>query len=357
MCPMSVLEISSKFAMSELSKHFTNSSTTSPIFETFSLPKAKRHKSQNVISKEDNNTDKDSEFDQADTTKTDRSDQDKCTVYVGNLPTDYTNKKLKKLFKDIGEVKSVRIRAVSTSKAKVPAHMVLKNRITSVNSLYGYVVFSDIKHTKTAVEKLNGCLIDNHHITVDSCDKTHKDSKSTVFVTNLHSNVAEEGLREFFSECGAITKVHIVSDRVTGSSKNFGFVTFQEKSGLVLALKKQGEELEGRNVVVRKANPKHQKLEGSKRTIHKTPKGVVKSKKHFSSKNQHKNKEKFASVTKSKFTEKRNREPKKPKKNKLTQTGNSKAFKKLKKNSKKHSKIVRNPLLPKKPRSKSKAKT
>ncbi|KAI6653226.1 RNA-binding protein 34-like isoform X1 [Oopsacas minuta] len=264
--------------MSELAKHFKKSTNDPPTFESFSLPKQQKSKhekpsSNKQISEESIESD---ESEDESGNMVDRSEQDKYTIYVGNLPTTYNVKKLTKLFKEIGEVQSARIRAVSTSKAKIPAHMVLKHKMPSVKSLYGYVVFTKIKHTEKAVTKLNGQLVAGRHINVDLCGKNEKkDFKTTVFVSNLHSEVDEEKLWEFFADCGNVVKAHIVTDRVTGESKKFGFVTFKGKSDLILALKKHGEEFQGRNLVVRKANAKHKNIDSSKkRFVHKTPKNA-----------------------------------------------------------------------------------
>ena len=342
--------------MSELAKLFSCSTNKSPNFETFTLPKtpkAKNKNSQKTVLEEESNKIED------DLNKIDRTEQDKYTIYVGNLPNTYNTKKLVKLFKNIGEVKSARIRAVSTSKAKVPAHMVLKDKIPTIRSLYGYVVFTQIEHTNKAVGKLNGHLIDGRHISVDFCNKNDKkDTKTTVFVSNLQSDVDEEKLRDFFTESGDIIKVHIVSDRITGVSKNFGFVTFEAKSGLILALKKNGEDLEGRNIVVRKANVRN-KLDSTKKEIRKTPKVAKSGKfKSTSTKNTAKtnNKLKDLKVNSAKHPSKQKkriqRDIAKPKQQQQQQQQQQR--KKYKKHATKKTKQFRNPLLPKKPLAKFK---
>ena len=337
--------------MSELAKLFISSTNHSPTFETFTLPKIPKSKNKNSKKLEKNLEEESTKIDDV-INKIDRTEQDKYTIYVGNLPTTYNPKKIVKLFKNIGEIKSARIRAVSTSKSKIPAHMLLKDKVSTVRSLYGYVVFTQIESTNKAVGKFNGHLIAGRHITVDFCNKNEKkDTKTTVFISNLQSEVDEEKLREFFTECGQVTKVHIVSDRITGVSKNFGFVTFEGKSGVILALKKHGEDLEGRNIVVRKANVKQNKLDSIKRTIKKSPK-VAKT-----GKSRHK-------LTHGlKQTEKTNKKPEDlrakhlSKQKKYTQ-GNipkpkQQQHKKYKKPTKKKTTKMRNPLLPKKPRAKS----
>ena len=335
--------------MSQLAKHFKESTDQTPVFEVFSLPKQQKLKGKHSKSQTTNEDSIEDGNEEETTNKIDRTQQDQHTIYVGNLPTSYNVKKLAKLFKEIGEVKSARIRAVSTSKAKFPAHMVLKDKISSVKSLYGYVVFTNIRHTRKAVAKLNGQLIGGRHISVDLCDKNaEKDCKNTVFVANLHTEVDEEILWDFFSETGQVVKLHIASDRLTGESRHFGFVTFKDKSDLVLALKKNGSELRGRNLLVKKANAKHNEIHSTKkRIVHKTPK-------KFDARKSPRLEKKFTEKPR-KVSQKKTPEKREIKTNKKSQQTNKskQQYKKSKKFAKKKQKFS-NPLLPKKPQTKPK---
>ena len=349
------MECHIKTSMSQLAKHFKDSNDQTPVFEVFSLPKQQKSKSKlskSPLNKQTTLEDSVEDGNEDETTnKIDRTEQDQYTIFVGNLPTSFNVKKLAKLFKEIGEVKSARIRAVSTSKAKLPAHMVLKDRISSVNSLYGYVVFAEIEHTRKAVEKFNGQLIRGRHLSVDLCNKNEKkDCKTTVFVSNLHKEVDEEILWDFFSESGQVVKLHIATNRVTGESRNFGFVTFKDRSDLVLALKKNGNELRGRNLVIKKANAKHKEISSSKkRIVHKTPKKFDARK---TPRMENKLTEKPRKMFQKKIPEKREIKTKK-----FQQTNKSKQHKQQFKKSKKFAKNKQkfsNPLLPRKPQTKAK---
>ena len=45
-----------------------------------------------------------------------------------------------------------------------------------------------------------------------------------LYVGNLPYRLAEEELEDLFSQAGTVTDVTIISDRMTGQSKGFGFV-------------------------------------------------------------------------------------------------------------------------------------
>jgi nucleolin len=63
-------------------------------------------------------------------------------------------------------------------------------------------------------------------------------------------------LNEFFSSCGDIVSVRIITERETGRSRGYGYVDFGSKGALDKALKKAGEMLDNRDIRVDKANAK-----------------------------------------------------------------------------------------------------
>lgn len=77
-----------------------------------------------------------------------------------------------------------------------------------------------------------------------------------LYVGNLSYRVSEDTFRDFFAEFGEIVSVKIITDRVTGQSKGFGFVEFAENEAAENAIKElNGKDFEGRNIVVNEAKP------------------------------------------------------------------------------------------------------
>ncbi|MCD6410341.1 RNA-binding protein [bacterium] len=77
-----------------------------------------------------------------------------------------------------------------------------------------------------------------------------------LFVGNLSYDTTEDGLKDFFSQAGTVEEATIILNRATGRSKGFGFVemsTEEEAQNAVASL--NGQELDGRNVVVEEARP------------------------------------------------------------------------------------------------------
>jgi len=77
-----------------------------------------------------------------------------------------------------------------------------------------------------------------------------------LYVGNLSYDTTEDGLKDFFSQAGTVEEATIIVNRATGRSKGFGFVemsTEEEAQNAMASL--NGQELDGRNIVVEEARP------------------------------------------------------------------------------------------------------
>lgn len=78
-----------------------------------------------------------------------------------------------------------------------------------------------------------------------------------IYVGNLPYNVVEEDLREIFEEYGEVSAVKIISDKLTGRSKGFGFVEMDDDQEAKKAIDElNNAELSGRNIKVNESRPK-----------------------------------------------------------------------------------------------------
>lgn len=80
--------------------------------------------------------------------------------------------------------------------------------------------------------------------------------QNKIYVGNLSYTLDAAGLRDSFSSFGEITELVIPTDRVTGRSRGFAFITFATAEQAREALKLDGQELSGRKVVVKFAERK-----------------------------------------------------------------------------------------------------
>ena len=76
-----------------------------------------------------------------------------------------------------------------------------------------------------------------------------------LFVGGLSWDTTNEGLTEAFAKFGPLVEATIITDRMTGSPRGFGFVTFETASAAAEAIKQMdGAELHGRMLKVNPAD-------------------------------------------------------------------------------------------------------
>ena len=78
-----------------------------------------------------------------------------------------------------------------------------------------------------------------------------------LFVGSLSWDTNDEGLNAAFSPFGEISEAIVISDRYTGRSRGFGFVTFNDDEAADKAIEAlNGTELDGRTIRVDVAQAK-----------------------------------------------------------------------------------------------------
>ena len=78
-----------------------------------------------------------------------------------------------------------------------------------------------------------------------------------LYVGNLPPQMTEEELRTIFSEAGHVASAKIITDRLTGQPRGFGFVEMETKLECQKAISMiNGRNVEGRTLQVNEARPK-----------------------------------------------------------------------------------------------------
>jgi len=81
-----------------------------------------------------------------------------------------------------------------------------------------------------------------------------------LYVGNLSFSSTVETVREAFARIGEVTDVHIVTDRATGQSRGFGFVTMGSPAEATKAIETMnGASLDGRALRVNEAEERPQR--------------------------------------------------------------------------------------------------
>jgi RNA recognition motif-containing protein len=84
-----------------------------------------------------------------------------------------------------------------------------------------------------------------------------------LYVGNLTFDTNENDLRELFEQHGQVNEIALVTDRETGRSRGFAFVTMggaTDGQAAISAL--EGKDFQGRNLTVNEARPREDRPRG-----------------------------------------------------------------------------------------------
>ncbi len=79
-----------------------------------------------------------------------------------------------------------------------------------------------------------------------------------LFIGNLAWETGAEDLKEHFSQFGEVVDAFVATDKFSGRSRGFGFVTFADESAVAPAKELHGTDFKGRDLVVDDAQEKPQ---------------------------------------------------------------------------------------------------
>jgi RNA recognition motif-containing protein len=79
-----------------------------------------------------------------------------------------------------------------------------------------------------------------------------------IYVGNLSFDVDDQDLQRLFEQHGSVSSAKVITDRLTGRSKGFGFVEMPNGSEAQKAIAALGDqEVEGRTIRVNEARPRN----------------------------------------------------------------------------------------------------
>ncbi|KAJ0087509.1 hypothetical protein Patl1_08912 [Pistacia atlantica] len=137
----------------------------------------------------------------------------KCRIWIRLL----TTKALHETFSSFGNILSCKIATDASGQSKG----------------YGFVQFDTEEAAQSAIDKLNGMLINDKQVYVGHFLRKHERDSSlgkakfnNVYVKNLSETTTDEDLKNVFGEYGPITSAVVMRDG-DGKSKCFGFVNFE----------------------------------------------------------------------------------------------------------------------------------
>ncbi|KAF4447606.1 hypothetical protein F53441_8863 [Fusarium austroafricanum] len=141
------------------------------------------------------------------------------TIYVANYPPAADEKYIRDLFKDCGEVLSIRS----------------PSRKVDIRRRFCYISFRDREASAKAVMKDGMVLEGEFKLLAKYSDPGHKKAREgalaegrEIHISNLDRTANEADVKEVFSKCGSVTRVNIPRN-LAGKNKGFAFIDFATK--------------------------------------------------------------------------------------------------------------------------------
>lgn len=165
-------------------------------------------------------------------------------IYVGNLPSQTTERELTVLFEQVGQVVAVRI---------------MTDRDTGRSKGFGFVEMGS-EEAEKAIMQLNRANLNGHTLSISEARPRPESSAERgippvrLFVGNLPYTVTGAELQEFFSPVGPVSAVILPVARESGKPRGFAFVEFADHAHAREAVRRfHNQPFNGRALVVNEA--------------------------------------------------------------------------------------------------------
>lgn len=83
-----------------------------------------------------------------------------------------------------------------------------------------------------------------------------------LFVGSLAWATTDDTLQQFFAQAGTVVSANVIRDKMSGRSKGFGFVEMATEEEAQKAVELNGQELDGRAIVISEARPREDRPQG-----------------------------------------------------------------------------------------------
>ncbi|KAG9135209.1 hypothetical protein Leryth_013493 [Lithospermum erythrorhizon] len=173
-----------------------------------------------------------------------------ANIFIKNLDKNIDNKALHDTFSSFGNILSCKIATDPNGQSKG----------------YGFVQFDSEESAQSAIDKLNGMLMNDKQVYVGHFLRRHEREShmgntkfNNVYVKNLSESVTDEEMKNMFEEYGTITSAVIMRD-ADGKSKCFGFVNFENADDAAKAVDAlNGKKIGEKELYVGKAQKKFER--------------------------------------------------------------------------------------------------
>eukprot|EP00563_Minutocellus_polymorphus_P015659 CAMPEP_0181052056 /NCGR_PEP_ID=MMETSP1070-20121207/17388_1 /TAXON_ID=265543 /ORGANISM="Minutocellus polymorphus, Strain NH13" /LENGTH=326 /DNA_ID=CAMNT_0023131127 /DNA_START=9 /DNA_END=989 /DNA_ORIENTATION=- len=170
-------------------------------------------------------------------------------LYLGNLSYETDESRLRTLFSEFGEVTDV---------------FLPSDRMSGRPRGFGFVTFADRGAAEAAIAKMDNTEVDGRAIRVNE-SRPRGDGPGfnasgaanvKLYVGNLAYETTEDQVRSMFEKHGPISDCFIPTERDSGKSRGFAFVTMASEDARKAMSDVDGMEIDGRPLRVSESKPK-----------------------------------------------------------------------------------------------------
>jgi len=179
-------------------------------------------------------------------------DEEGCKLYIGNLSFESTPEEISALFGEHGTILDL----------SVPT-----DRKTGTRRGFAFITFENEEQGKAAISALNNSEFGGRSLNVmeslpmGKAPPRRKNSRTKIYVGNMPFSTSADELADIFVEYGEVFDTYIPTDRETGMSRGFGFVTMGNDEAKVAIEAWEGRVYGGRELIVNESVAKGQKVE------------------------------------------------------------------------------------------------
>ncbi|KAL2498238.1 Polyadenylate-binding protein 2 [Abeliophyllum distichum] len=189
-----------------------------------------------------------------------------ANIFIKNLDKSIDHKALHDTFSSFGNILSCKIATDPNGQSKG----------------YGFVQFDNEESAQTAIDKLNGMLMNDKQVYVghflrkqERESVLNKTKFNNVYVKNLAELTTDDDLKKVFGEHGTITSAVVMRD-ADGKSKGFGFVNFENADDAAKAVQAlDGKKFDEKEWYVGKAQKKSEREQELKSRFEQSAKEAV----------------------------------------------------------------------------------
>ncbi|KAK2712673.1 hypothetical protein QYM36_011380 [Artemia franciscana] len=156
----------------------------------------------------------------------------KTNLIINYLPATYGDIELLSLFSRIGEIADAKV---------------ARDKQTGLSYGFGFVNFVRTEDALLAIEKLNGCDVQNKRIKVSFARPPGENRRQTnLYIQNLPKTLTDSEFVKMFECFGSIIQSNLLRDKKTGLPRGAGFIRYDTKQEAEVAIKEMNKkQLEG----------------------------------------------------------------------------------------------------------------